>query len=188
MAGHPTNSHHIFRSVAEKATNSDAAYRYADAGQLSKYFEKSVKYHQDAQNEQNVLQEIAAGVMDDSVEAYIYEMTADRISKFLLEEKSGFSNALLKFMEIDETHAQHIVQSIDRSYQDVCGRSFSAYDPFAAFSYKVLKGNFSFVVKETAANILHYVAASVNRFYAHRLIEILKDDGIEPLLEEILEY
>lgn len=188
MTGHPTNSHHIFRSVTEKATNADAAYRYADASQLSKYFEKSVKYHQDAQNEQLVLQEIATGVMDDSVEAYIYELTADRISKFLLEEKTGFSSALLKFMEIDETHAQHIVQSVDRTYQDVCGRSFGAYDPFAAFSYKILKGNFSFVVKETAANILHYVAASVNRFYAHRLIDALKDDGIEPLLEEILDY
>ena len=34
MTGDPRDSHHIFRSVAEKATNENAAYRYADAGQL----------------------------------------------------------------------------------------------------------------------------------------------------------
>ena len=44
MTGDPVNSHHIYRSVAEKATNSDAAYRYADAGQLSTFFEKAVLY------------------------------------------------------------------------------------------------------------------------------------------------
>lgn len=56
MTGQPTNAHHIFRSVTEKATNADAAYRYADAGQLSKYFEKSVNYHQNAQNEQKIFE------------------------------------------------------------------------------------------------------------------------------------
>ena len=35
MTGDPRDSHHIYRNIAEKATNSDAAYRYADAGQLS---------------------------------------------------------------------------------------------------------------------------------------------------------
>lgn len=43
MTKNPRDSHHIFRSISEKATNSDAAYRYADAGQLSNYFEKAVK-------------------------------------------------------------------------------------------------------------------------------------------------
>ena len=188
MAGHPTNSHHIFRSVTEKATNADAAYRYADAGQLSKHFEKSVKYHKDAKNEQVISEKISIGTMDDSVESYIYELTAERISKFLHDAKPGFSDVLLKFMDIDETHAQHIIQCVDRSYQDVCGRSFEAYDPFATFAYKVMRKNYSFVVKETAANILRYVAVSVNRFYAQRLVSEIKDFGIEPLLEDILDY
>lgn len=187
MAGRPTNSHHIFRSVAEKATNTDAAYRYADAGQLSKYFEKSVQYHQNAQNEQAVFQKIAMRTIDDSIETFIYELTADRISKYLLEQKTGFSDVLLKFMDIDDAHAQHIIQSIDRSYRDTCGRSFEAYDPFAYFAYRILKGSYSFVVKETAANILRFVAVDVNRFSAQRLVSDIKDMGVEPLLEDILE-
>lgn len=40
MTGDPRNSHHIYRSIAEKATNSDAAYRYADAEQLSIFLKK----------------------------------------------------------------------------------------------------------------------------------------------------
>lgn len=32
MTSDSKNSHHAFRSVAEKATNSDASYRYVDAG------------------------------------------------------------------------------------------------------------------------------------------------------------
>lgn len=42
-------------SVAEKATSSDAAYRYADGGQLCTYFEKSVLYHCNAQRKGVVL-------------------------------------------------------------------------------------------------------------------------------------
>lgn len=186
MTGQPTNSHHIFRSVAEKATNADAAYRYADASQLSTYFEKSLKYHQNAQNEQVVFQKIAGGIMDDAIETYIYELTADKISRFICEEKKGFTDVLLKFMDIDDTHAQHIIQSVGRSYWEICGRSFEAYDPFAYLSYRVLLGEYSFVVKETAANILRYIAIDVNRFSAQRLVSDIKDIGIEPLLEDIL--
>ena len=175
------------KELAEKATNADAAYRYADANQLSTYFEKSVKYHQNAQNEQAVLQKIETRTMDDSIETFIYELTADRISKYICERQPGFTDALLKFMDIDDIHAQHIIQSVDRSYQDICGRSFEAYDPFAYLAYKVLKGSYSFVAKETAANILRYVAVDVNRFSAQRLVSDIKDVGVEPLLEDILD-
>ena len=44
----PRNAHHIYRNIAEKATNTDSAYRYADAGQMSVFFEKSVVYNSQA--------------------------------------------------------------------------------------------------------------------------------------------
>ena len=52
---------------------------------------------------------------------------------------------------------------------------------------EILKGSYSFVVKETAANILRFVAVDVNRFSAQRLVSDIKDMGVEPLLEDILE-
>ncbi len=117
MTAQPMNSHHIFRNVSEKATNSDAAYRYADAGQLSVNFEKCIKFHENAQNEEAILKKMASKVFDSDVEAY---------------------------------------------------------DPFAIFAYRVIKENFTFVVKEIAATILRYVATDVNRFSAQNLVERLK--------------
>lgn len=187
MTQNPTESHHMFRNVTEKATNSDAAYRYADAGQLSTYFEKSVTIHQKQESKAIIDEKIASGVFDEEIEAYIYELPATHISSFLLKSEPGFSNALLHFMKCDSTHAQHIIQSIDSTFRDVCGRSFAANDPFAAFSYKVLSADFPFVVKEIAANILRYVASDVKRFSAQRLVEKLKQQSLEPMLEEILD-
>ena len=89
-------------------------------------------------------------------------------------------------MHLDDNHALHIIQSLDKSYQEICGRSFEAYDPFANFAYKVLKDNFPIVVKETAANILRFVATYVNRFSAQHMVQELVDEGLEPMIEDIL--
>ena len=78
--------------------------------------------------------------------------------------------------------------SIDKSYKDVCGRSFVAYDPFASFAYLVLKNGFSYVVNEIAANILRFVAIDVRRFTAQHLVEDIINIGVEPLIEEILAF
>ena len=187
MTTNPTDAHHIFRSVAQKATNSDAAYRYADADQLSKYFEKSVDIHQKRENIAFIEEKISRDVFDADIEAYIYELAATDISTIILKNKKGHIQAMLQFMKLSDEHAQHIVQSIDSTFREVCGRSFSAYDPFASFAYRILYSDFSFVVKEIAANILRYIAKDINRFPAQDLVEDLKKKGIEPLLEDILE-
>ena len=185
MTGDPMDSHHIFRSVSEKATHKDSGRRYADAGQLSFFFEKCLVYHKEEQNEKEVLGLIENCIFNEKVETYIYELNAEKISKFLIEQK-GFSNVLLQFMQCSEEHADHIMQAIENTYQEVCGWSFTDYDPFASFSSKVLNGDFSYVVKEIAANILRYVAQSVNRFWVQNLIKDMIDNGIDPTLEDIL--
>lgn len=186
MTGDARDSHHIYRSVTEKATNSDAAYRYADASQLSSFFEKSVEFHTQAENRERIEQKIRSRRYDDDVENYIYDMNPERISKALLNKQPGFSDVLISFMLENDEQAQHIIQSIERSFRDVCGRSFEANDPFASFAVRVLKGKFSFVVKEIAATILRYVAWDVNRFSAQHMVEDLVSSGIEPMLEDII--
>ena len=47
-------------------------------------------------------------------------------------------------------------------------------------------GRYSFVVKEIAANILRFVAWDVNRFNAQAMVEDLINEGIEPMLEDII--
>lgn len=186
MTGDPRDSHHIFRSVAEKATNDSPAYRYADAVQLSAFFEKALSYHQQGENQERIEFKIRNHEFDEEVESHLYDLTAEKISTAILSRKDGFAEALFSFMHIDDSHAQHIIQSIDKTYQSICG-TFADYDPFARFAYNILQDNFPYVVKEIAANILRYVATDVNRFSAQRLIDSLKRSGLEPMLEDILD-
>jgi len=185
MTGDAQNSNHTYRSVAEKATNSDAAYRYGDASQLSVFFEKAVQYHTQAENRERVEQKIQNRTYDTDVENYIYDMSPETISRTILEKKRGFTDALVYFMLESNEQAQHIIQSIEQSFRDVCD-SFEDNDPFASFAVRVLEGNFSFVIKEIAATILRYVAWDVNRFSAQHLVEKLLSSGIDPMLGDII--
>lgn len=186
MTGDPRDSHHMFRSVAEKATNESPAYRYADAGQLSSFFEKAIIYQSQKENQERIDKKLQNYIFDDEIENYIYDLDTKKISDLLKSQKQGFSGALLSFMHLDDNHALHVIQSLDKTYQEVCGRSFEAYDSFANFAYNVLKDSFPFVVKETAANILRFVATCVNRFSAQHMVQELITEGLEPMIEDIL--
>ncbi len=137
MTSDPRDSHHAFRSVAEKATNSDASYRYADAGQLSVFFEKSVEYEKRAENKERINAKISSGQYDEEIESYLYNLSSEEIVRGMKNTGNGFANVLLKFMNVDDNHALHIIQSIDKEYQSVCGRVFEAYDPSASFSRNI---------------------------------------------------
>ena len=89
-------------------------------------------------------------------------------------------------MDTNDEQAQHIVQSIEQSFKNVCNGSFESNDVFAAFADSVLRGAYSYVVKEIAAIILRYIAWDVNRFNAQHRVEALIDYGIEPMLEDII--
>jgi hypothetical protein len=106
----------------------------------------------------------------------------------LISNAIGFSTALLSYMKQDDTHASDVILGVENDFRNECV-AFESYDPIARFAYRILLENtFSYVVKELAANILRYVAYDVNRFSAQRLVEKLKQHGIEPLLEDILAY
>ena len=186
MTGNPSDSHHAFRNVTEKATSSDAVYRYADATQLSAFFEKALQYQKDVNTKKHAEEKMRAGVYDEEVENYLSMLSDMEISKNIYEETNGFDRALLAYMHVSEDNAQHIVQSIDKSYRDVCGRVFQAYDPFAQFSATVIGATFSYLVKEIAANILRFIAWDVNRYCAQRMVDGLISSGIEPILEEMI--
>ena len=126
-------------------------------------------------------------IFDDEVESYIYDLSAEKISTAILHEKKGFVDMLLAFMKTSDEHALYIIQSVDKSYQEICGRTFAAYDPFASFAYLVLRNGFPYVVNETAANILRFVARDVNRFSAQHMVQDIINTGVEPMIEEILD-
>jgi tRNA A-37 threonylcarbamoyl transferase component Bud32 len=186
MTKNCNNYHHIFKSVTEKATNNNTAFRQADAGVLLNYVEKCLEYHIKKQNKEEVNKKIQQGILDEDVESYICELTAEDICKFLVNKQSGFQRILLAYMQQNETHANDVMQGIEGCFREIC-RQFVDNDPIATFSYNVLVSDaFGFVVKELAANMLRYVAYDVNRYYAQGLVEDAKKYGLEPMIEDIL--
>ena len=185
MTGQPTNSHHVFRSIAEKATNDNAAYRYGDATQLLNAFEKSVEYNAIEDRKEVALKKIKNQIFDESVESFLYELPAQEICKKLICETENFDEALIKFMKLSEDKANYIIQAVDSNYRNEC-KTYESNDPIALFSYNVLIDKFSFTVNEIAANILRCIAYDVNRFFAQHLVEDVIEHGVEPLIEEIL--
>jgi len=118
--------------------------------------------------------------------SYIYDMSPEMISRTILDKRPGFSDALITFMRTNDNQAQHIIQSIEQSFRDVCGRSFEANDPFASFAVRVIKDEFSFVVKEIAATMLRYVAWDVNRFSVQHMVRDLLLSDLDPMLKDII--
>ena len=186
MTGKPHDAHHIYSSITSKATNTEPQNRFRDAEHFLSSFERIVSNLHNKQFEENIRSKIQSKIFDENVEQYIYDMSPEKISKTLLSDMPGFSSMLLRFMKTGEEQAQHIIQSINQSFRDVCNGSFAAHDDFASFADDVLRGDFSFPVKEVAASILRYVAWDVNRFSAQRLVESLIDDGMDPMLEDII--
>ena len=88
-------------------------------------------------------------------------------------------------MKESQENAQHIIQSIEQSFREIC-RSFESHDPFAVFSNRVLNGDYPFVVKEIAARILGYVAWDINRYSAQDMVRSIIESGIDPMLEDII--
>lgn len=186
MATDPNNSHHIFRSVTEKATSSNPSFRQADASALLSYLEKSIHYHQQEQNKERILSKISNETIDEEMENFLAELTSEQLCQMLINNTRGFQSTLVQYMKHDDTIAIEIIQRVEDQFRETCNR-FEDYDPIARFAYVVLlERTFPYVVKELSANILRYVAYDVNRFSAQRLIDSLLNTGIEPLLEEVL--
>jgi serine/threonine protein kinase len=179
----PNNNHHFLRAVSEKATSHNAVFRFADASELLKSVERSIEFHENALNKQELIEKARKGLLDEDIENFIYEMSGDELCNEIIAS-NGFRGSILKFMKTNEERAIYILGVIEDNFRDVC-LTWESYNPFAEILYDIIVDDFPFPIKELAAIILNYIAYDINRFSAQRLIENLKDRGIEPLIEEI---
>ncbi|HFI0270104.1 TPA: serine/threonine-protein kinase [Streptococcus suis] len=186
MTETPTDYNHYLRSVCEKATSLSPEFRYQNASEMLEALNQWIIIRNNQKYEENMWLKISNSIFDSEVEAYIYELQGDAICKNCISKGSVFVDSLIQFMKIDDPHANHIIQLIYSNYESHL-RRFEDGDSFAVLSYRVLKGDFSYIVNETAAKILYYVAYIGGRFHAQDKIEELKSIGIEPMIESILE-
>lgn len=187
MTNDCNNSHHIFRTIAEKATNQNPSFRHADAEGMLKQVEKALLYHQKKDNEERVLKKINLCKFDEDIEMFLSELNNERLCNLLINQGINFITILIEYMKQNENNANHIIQSIESEFREHCNL-FESYDPVAGFAFYVLKENsLPYTVKEIAANILREIAYDVNRYSAQHLVNSIINHGLEPTLEEILQ-
>lgn len=180
------NLSHSLRAISEKTKNLDPNYRYKDALDMCHALNSWLTIKNNKAFKEMIWDKINKGIFDSNIESFIYEMSAQELCQACIIKREIFVNCLLSFMKIDDTHATHIIQILHSNYEQYL-KHFEDADPFAILSYKILKQQFSFSVNEVAAKILHYVAFAVGRFSAQDMIDDLIKNGIEPLIESILE-
>ena len=125
---------------------------------------------------EKIWEKINQGIFDNDIENYIYEMSEKDLCLSCINKGTRFTECLLSFMNLDDSHATYIIQKIDSNYVQYIKR-FEDADPFASLAYEILKGHFSYNVNEVAAYILKYVAYDINRFNAQHKIERLINKG-----------
>ena len=106
--------------------------------------------------------------------SYSMEQAEITLEKYVLNNDLSMESKITCIRQI-----LYIMSEVHK--RDIIHRDISAN-----FARNVLRGNYSYVVKETAANILRFVAWDVNRFSAQHMVENIINEGIEPLLEEVI--
>ena len=186
ITSNPNNYNHIFRSVTEKATNENPHFRYIDAKQLLAAVEKTIAYYNNTERIKVVKEKIEKSIYDEDIENYIYGLKGVELSTEIITSPK-FIEVVMKFIESNDKRSLEIINLVEESYRECCKTSFSSYDSIAQLAYRILNAEgFSYVTKETAANVLYSIAYEVNRFNAQNLVGKLLDKGIEPMIEDIL--
>ena len=186
MTKNPNDFSHSFRSISEKAANLNPDYRFEDASSMLERLNRLVDIRCDENYERMIWEKISNRKFDSDVENYIYELSGIDLCQKCIQKGYIFLDAIFEFLKIDSKHASDIVQLIDSNYKAQL-KKFEDADTFATIAYRILKGNFNYPVMEVAATILRYTAFEVNRFYAQDRIDELKEKGLDPLIEELLE-
>lgn len=187
LTGKPNDDKHILRSFVQKATSELQELRYNDAEEMITQFKYYLDLYYKKDSKEKILNRIQKNEFNDTIIEYLNNIPNDDLCKELIEIGEKYKMACINFMKIRQENALYLIRKIFPSFKTVA-ISFEENDIFASFAYDVLRDDsFDFLTKETAAQILYYVASEVNRFSAQRLIDKLKRNSIEPMLECILD-
>lgn len=184
MTKDPRKTNHKLRSVTEKATSENSAFRYSNAGELYNSVKKGIKFHNDKTRIQNIKERIKNKIFDENIEEYIYEQNGENLL-YNIAYLENFQYSIIKFIDIDNKHAIFFIETITDKYQGYY-KQFGDYDNLANIMFKIITGKYEFPIKELAARILEYIAHFINRFMAQDLISKAIDEGIDPFIEEII--
>lgn len=183
----PMNDEHVLRSFTQKAISENPELRFKDAGEMLKQLSRHLEIYHQKNSRQIIISKISSRDFDETVIIYFNNISASELCKELITVGTNYKLACFKFMKINSGNATFLLNKIYSTFKTEA-KTFSQNDIFASLAFDVLiDDGFDFLSKEIAAKILHYVAWEVNRFTAQRLINTLKENSIEPILENILD-
>ncbi|WP_440897449.1 protein kinase domain-containing protein [Amphibacillus sp. Q70] len=185
LNGSPSNGRHELSQLVNKATSLESENRFNSAVEMYSTFLK-IKEIANKRNLKEIAYEyIQKKELSMEVIQFIDSLSGVEICSEIVSN-SLFKEIAIEYMEHSTNNEIRIINDIDNNFRDVC-YTFESNDPIALFATMVLENtNFTFLTMEKAAQILSYIAYSVNRFNAQRIIEKVIRKGIDPLLEEIL--
>lgn len=186
MAGHPLQEAHALRAVAEKATSQDPDNRYQDAGELLRAFRKRVSLNEDDERREGIERDARSGLLTEDVADWIYGMSPAELCRSILRTGGRYVDIVARFACSDDKRAAFVIDAIADGMVGACGNSFEANDPFAHIALQVARSKAPFDVRERACRIAAYVANYVNRWNVQDQIARLIDEGIDPMLEDVL--
>ncbi|WP_307342424.1 hypothetical protein [Caldalkalibacillus uzonensis] len=186
FTGNPNNERHDFGPIVNKATSENRENRYESAIEMLQDIETLIQIIQKDNFKEIVKNDLRNGKLTPEVLQYINSLNGEELCKEIVIN-SVFKDILVEYMKISEKNEKYVIEEVEKNFKHTCP-TFESYDPIASFAYVVLKNNnFSFLTKEKAAKILSYIAYSVNRFSSQRMIDRLIRNGVEPLIEKILQ-
>jgi len=185
LTGSPKNSNHECGYLSEKATAQTAENRYSNANHFYQAYKDFVELRDSSENNNQLELEIISEQFSEKTNIYLSSMNTEDLSD-RLAERIEYIQAIVYLLESKPDSSNDIIIRLLEGIRK--GYPWISYDNFSSIAYQVLKSQvvFPYDTKVTAANLLSYIAHDINRYNAQSLIEKLKNLGIEPTLEEIL--
>lgn len=186
----PDNTNHRYGKICDRATSRNPKYRQNDAGEIKFEINRQREAMHDDSLKNRVYQEMEKNAFGANTERYIDNMPPLDIA-VEIRDSHAFTRAVIWYIE--KNHLSHIesVLSLLENINENCATVFQTWtdaDNFSFFAYSILKKNmnYSFEINACAAEILWWSANSINRYNAKDFITDLEHQGLEPLIEDIL--
>lgn len=183
------NNGHLLGVITSKACARTPGYRYSNAGELRDEVKAVIEKRKKIGYQEKIISKINESNFDDDVKSYIMQLNATELATLVAEGNNGVSAVISLLGDTYETS----LTLIDRLEQGIHRNSYSFanYDKFSEIMYQILAPvtdiSSDFDIKVIAAQILNYVAYNIGRYDAQRKIDKLKNEGIEPTIEEIFD-
>lgn len=175
LTSEPSNFGHDFKMVCRKATAKNPANRYSDAEDLLNAVIELHQSRKDSMRKERVISKVKKVSVDEEVSDYIMSLTETELEEFI-EEEMYSARAIIKVIEGNPTTTEEIISKLhDVVYQNT-ELPFPTYDKYASIAQFVLSSE-SFEAdydeQVLAAEIINFVATSVNRFDVQRDVKYL---------------